>query len=43
VNFTIAFYLIFWCSYHKKIDDWDSHAPFAIPVATAAFIAGMIW
>ncbi|CAB4002950.1 transmembrane 128-like [Paramuricea clavata] len=42
VNFTIAFYLIFWCSYHKKIEDWDSHAPFAIPVATAAFIAGMI-
>lgn len=43
VNVAIAFYLILWCSYYKKIQNWDSYAPFAIPVATAAFIAGMIW
>ncbi|XP_046850323.1 transmembrane protein 128-like [Xenia sp. Carnegie-2017] len=42
VNFLLAFYLIFWCSYFKGIDNWESHAPFAIPIATGAFIAGMI-
>ncbi|KAK2573124.1 Transmembrane protein 128 [Acropora cervicornis] len=43
VNLSIGCYCVLWLSYYKKITDWDKHSPYIIPIATASFIAGMIW
>lgn len=43
VNLFIGCYCVLWLSYYKKITDWDKHSPYLIPIATASFIAGMIW
>ena len=43
INLAIGAYFILWVSYYLKISDWDSHNTILIPIATAAFIAGMIW
>ncbi|XP_072042050.1 transmembrane protein 128-like [Amphiura filiformis] len=40
VNITIGFYLIVICSWIRKIEDWEIHAPIAIPMATTTFIMG---
>ena len=45
INLAIAFFLIVWLSFIKKIptEDWEVHYPAAIPIATAAFIFGSFW
>ncbi|XP_071946806.1 transmembrane protein 128-like [Antedon mediterranea] len=42
INCFIGFYLIVICTWIKKIDNWESHFPSAIPMATASFILGSI-
>ncbi|XP_033102833.1 transmembrane protein 128-like [Anneissia japonica] len=42
VNCCIGFYLIVVCTWIKKIEDWESHFPSAIPLATASFVFGSI-
>ncbi|XP_071828554.1 transmembrane protein 128-like [Apostichopus japonicus] len=41
-NVMIGFYLIVICSWIKKIDDWEQHAPTAVPLATAFFMMGAL-
>ena len=43
VNIVIGAYFVIWVSYYLKISNWDSHNTVLIPIATASFIAGMIW
>ena len=43
INLCIGCYCVLWLSYYKKITDWEKHSPYVIPIATASFIAGMIW
>ena len=45
INLGIAFFLIVWLSFIKKIptEDWEVHYPAAVPIATAAFIFGSFW
>ncbi|XP_059159329.1 transmembrane protein 128-like [Physella acuta] len=41
---SIAIFLIFWLSFWKKIssEEWENKYPRAVPIATAAFILGII-
>lgn len=41
-NILIGLYLIIVCSWIKKIQDWEEHAPTAIPLATAFFMMGAL-
>lgn len=45
-TFSIFLYLIVWCSWIKGIDsdDWETHAPYSIPVATfSGVVSSICW
>lgn len=42
INVIIGFYLVVICSFIRKINDWEEHAPTAIPIATAFFMMGAL-
>lgn len=45
VNVCIGAFLIVYITYIKKVssDDWETHYPAAIPIATGSFIMGAVW
>ena len=44
INLAIAFYLVVWLSFIKKInsDKWSEMHPTFIPIATACFVTGSL-
>ncbi|XP_071483388.1 transmembrane protein 128-like [Diadema antillarum] len=42
INVSIAIYLIVFCSWMRKINDWERHVPTAIPIATCSFVCGSL-
>ncbi|EDO37132.1 predicted protein, partial [Nematostella vectensis] len=42
INVIVGLYFVVWCSYYKKVTDWDQESPALIPVATFSFISGLV-